>query len=81
MIGDARLTMAKEADGSFDLIIVDAFSSDAVPVHLMTAEALRLYLDKMTPDGIVAAAHLQPLSRSRLGARRHHASWCRAQRA
>ena len=43
VIGDARLTMAKQADGSFDLIIVDAFSSDAVPVHLMTAEALRMY--------------------------------------
>ena len=45
--------MAKEANDSFDLIIVDAFSSDAVPVHLMTAEALRLYLDKVKPDGIV----------------------------
>jgi len=53
VLGDARLTMAKEADGSFDLIIVDAFSSDAVPVHLMTVEALRLYLDKAKPDGIV----------------------------
>jgi len=53
VLGDARLTMAKEANDSFDLIIVDAFSSDAVPVHLMTAEALRLYLDKVKPDGIV----------------------------
>ena len=53
VLGDARLTMAKEANDSFDIIIVDAFSSDAVPVHLMTAEALRLYLDKVKPDGIV----------------------------
>jgi hypothetical protein len=53
VLGDARLTMAKEANDSFDLIVVDAFSSDAVPVHLMTAEALRLYLDKAKPDGIV----------------------------
>jgi hypothetical protein len=53
VLGDARLTMAKEPDDSFDLIVVDAFSSDAVPVHLMTAEALRLYLDKAKPDGIV----------------------------
>jgi hypothetical protein len=53
VLGDARLTMAREADASFDLIIVDAFSSDAVPVHLMTAEALRLYLDKVKDDGIV----------------------------
>jgi hypothetical protein len=53
VLGDARLTMAKEVDASFDLIIVDAFSSDAVPVHLMTAEALRLYLDKVKDNGIV----------------------------
>ena len=52
-IGDARLTLAKEPDLSFDLLIVDAFSSDAVPVHLMTAEALQLYLAKLTPDGVV----------------------------
>jgi hypothetical protein len=53
VIGDARLTLAKEASGSFDLIIIDAFSSDAVPVHLMTAEALKLYASKLTPTGIV----------------------------
>ncbi len=52
VIGDARLTLAKEADASFDLLIVDAFSSDAVPIHLMTAEALKLYLDKVGPNGI-----------------------------
>jgi hypothetical protein len=53
VLGDARLTMTKEASESFDLIIVDAFSSDAVPVHMMTVEALRLFLDKVKPDGIV----------------------------
>lgn len=53
VIGDARLTIAKEPIESFDLIIVDAFTSDAVPVHLMTAEALRLYASKLAPDGIV----------------------------
>ena len=52
VLGDARLTIAKEPDASFDLIIVDAFSSDAVPVHLMTAEAIKVYLDKLTPNGI-----------------------------
>ncbi len=57
VIGDARLTMAKEAPGSFDLIIVDAFSSDAIPVHLMTAESLSLYLDKLSPNGI-AVLHI-----------------------
>jgi hypothetical protein len=53
VIGDARLTVAKERDGSFDLIIVDAFSSDAVPVHLMTAEALAMYVSKIASDGVV----------------------------
>lgn len=52
VLGDARRTMSKEEDGSFDLIIVDAFSSDAIPMHLMTVEALKLYLAKLTPDGI-----------------------------
>jgi hypothetical protein len=53
VIGDARLTLAKEADKSFDLIIVDAFSSDAVPMHLMTKEALELYRAKLKPGGVV----------------------------
>jgi hypothetical protein len=53
VLGDARLTLAKEPDGSFDLLIVDAFTSDAVPVHLMTAEALQLYASKLTDDGVV----------------------------
>ncbi len=51
VIGDARLTLAKEPDKSFDLLIIDAFSSDAVPVHLMTAEALKLYASKLKDDG------------------------------
>jgi hypothetical protein len=53
-LGDARLTLAKEPDGAFDYLLVDAFSSDAVPVHLMTIEALRLYLDKLAPTGLLA---------------------------
>jgi len=53
VIGDARLTMAKEPDKSFDLIIVDAFTSDAIPVHLMTEEALQLYTSKLTDRGIL----------------------------
>ena len=53
VIGDARLTLAKEPDKSFDLIIVDAFTSDAVPVHLLTAEALQLYARKLTDKGVV----------------------------
>jgi hypothetical protein len=53
VLGDARLTISREKDSSLDLIIVDAFSSDAVPVHLMTAEALKLFLSKLTPNGVV----------------------------
>jgi SAM-dependent methyltransferase len=53
VVGDARLTIAKEQDRSFDLMIIDAFSSDAIPVHLMTAEALQLYAAKLKDDGIL----------------------------
>ena len=52
-IGDARLTMAKEKDASFDLLIIDAFSSDAIPVHMLTKEAVELFLSKLKPDGVV----------------------------
>ena len=42
VIGDARLTFAKEPDGAYDLIIVDAYSSDAIPIHLATEEAMKI---------------------------------------
>ena len=54
VVGDARLSLAKEADNSFDLLIMDAFSSDAVPTHLLTREALELYFSKLKPDGLLA---------------------------
>jgi hypothetical protein len=54
IVGDARLTLANAAAGSFDYLLIDAFSSDAVPTHLMTAEAFRLYLSKLTPNGVLA---------------------------
>jgi hypothetical protein len=53
VIGDARLTFAKEPDGSYDLIIVDAYSSDAIPIHLATTQAMRIYRDKLAPQGAV----------------------------
>ena len=53
VLGDARLTLAKEPAGVYDLIIVDAFSSDAVPMHLMTVEALRMYMARLSPTGVV----------------------------
>ncbi|MDB5454083.1 MAG: spermidine synthase [Caulobacteraceae bacterium] len=52
-IGDARLTLAKEPAGAFDVLLIDAFSSDAVPAHLLTVEAMRMYLSKLEPDGVV----------------------------
>lgn len=54
VVGDARLSLEKEPDRKFDLYIVDAFSSDAIPTHLLTQEALKLYFNKLKPDGILA---------------------------
>jgi hypothetical protein len=53
VIGDARLTFAREPDGVYDLIIVDAYSSDAIPIHLATKEAMAIYKDKLAPQGAV----------------------------
>ena len=53
-LGDARLNLEREKPQGFDLLAVDAFSSDAIPVHLITKEALGVYLRHMKPDGIVA---------------------------
>ncbi|HEX8558871.1 MAG TPA: fused MFS/spermidine synthase [Pyrinomonadaceae bacterium] len=54
VVGDARLRLREAPDGAYDLIALDAFSSDAVPAHLMTREALALYLSKLAPGGVVA---------------------------
>lgn len=53
VLGDARLRLVDAPDASYDLIALDAFSSDAIPVHLVTREALALYLRKLKPDGSV----------------------------
>ena len=53
-LGDARLTLEREPPQGFDVLAVDAFSSDAIPVHLITREALEAYLRHLQPDGIVA---------------------------
>jgi hypothetical protein len=52
-MGDARLKL-QQTDDKYALLLVDAFSSDAIPVHLLTVEAVKLYLERMTPDGILA---------------------------
>jgi hypothetical protein len=53
VVGDARLTLAKEPDGHYDAIVVDAFSSDSIPVHLVTQEAMAIYKAKLAPGGAV----------------------------
>ncbi|MGA2941224.1 MAG: fused MFS/spermidine synthase [Xanthobacteraceae bacterium] len=53
VLGDARLTLAASSE-QYDLIVLDAFSSDAIPVHLLTREALRSYMERLTPHGIMA---------------------------
>ncbi|HVG98733.1 MAG TPA: fused MFS/spermidine synthase [Chloroflexota bacterium] len=53
ILGDGRLTLAGEPDASFGTIIFDAYSSDAIPIHLLTREALRLYLQKLAPGGVL----------------------------
>jgi hypothetical protein len=67
ILGDARLTLAKSPSGTFDLLILDAFSGDAIPVHLLTREAVAMYLTKLKPHGLLAVhisnryLELQPL--------------------
>jgi trans-aconitate methyltransferase len=54
VLGDARLSLAVEPDRQLDLLILDAYSSDAIPIHLVTREALALYLLKLAPGGHLA---------------------------
>lgn len=54
VLGDARLNLEREAPNGFDVLVVDAFSGDAIPVHLITREALRAYRRHMKPDGVIA---------------------------
>jgi hypothetical protein len=54
ILGDARLKLAQSESGRYGLIVIDAFSSDAVPVHLLTREALGMYLDKLATGGLIA---------------------------
>jgi SAM-dependent methyltransferase len=53
-LGDARLSLEREQPENFDVLAVDAFSSDSIPVHLLTREAFALYLRHLKPDGILA---------------------------
>jgi len=53
-LGDARLSLEREPPENFDVLALDAFSSDAIPVHLLTVEAFKTYLRHMKPGGILA---------------------------
>ncbi len=53
VLGDARLTVSKQPSEVFDILLIDAFSSDAVPTHLLTTEAVRGYLTHLKPDGVL----------------------------
>jgi hypothetical protein len=54
VIGDARLTLRDAPDSTYGLILVDAFSSDAIPTHLLTREAIAGYMQKLAPEGVLA---------------------------
>jgi len=54
VLGDARLALSRDSSAVYDVIVLDAFSSDAIPVHLLTREAMRMYLDRLAPDGVLA---------------------------
>ncbi len=54
VLGDARLSLEREPPQNYDIIALDAFSSDAIPVHLLTREAFELYFRHLRPDGVVA---------------------------
>ena len=53
ILGDARLSLERETSQHFDVLILDAFSGDAIPVHLLTQEAVAMYLKHLVPEGVV----------------------------
>ena len=54
VLGDARLSLEREPPQNYDVLVIDAFSSDSIPVHLITREALAVYLRHMKPGGVIA---------------------------
>jgi len=54
VLGDGRIALERERDQRFDLLVLDAFSGDAIPVHLLTKDAFETYLRHLDPDGVVA---------------------------
>jgi hypothetical protein len=54
VLGDARLSLEHQSPQQFDVLVVDAFSSDAIPMHLLTHEAMEVYMRHLKPDGVLA---------------------------
>lgn len=54
VLGDARLVLEREPPQNFDLLVMDAFSGDSVPTHLLTREAMQVYFRHLKPDGLLA---------------------------
>jgi len=54
VLGDARLKLSGPGQGKYDVLVIDAFSSDAIPMHLLTQEALQIYLDHLNDHGVLA---------------------------
>jgi hypothetical protein len=83
VLGDARIKLADARDHEYDMILLDAFSSDSIPLHLLTQEAMSLYLSKLKPDGVVVIQisnrylELKPML-GKLAAANNLVSWSRA---
>jgi hypothetical protein len=54
VLGDGRISLEQEPDQHYDLLVVDAFSGDSIPVHLLTVEAMKLYFRHLKPEGVLA---------------------------
>ncbi len=84
-LGDARLNLEREAAQNFDVLAIDAFSSDSIPVHLITLEALDIYAKHMKPNGVIAFhvsnrfLDLKPVVQMLAEKRGFHVAWVRDQ--
>ena len=82
-LGDARLNLERDAPQRFDVLAIDAFSSDSIPVHLITLEALDIYTKHMKPDGVIAFhvsnrfLNLKPVVQMLADQRGYHTAWVR----
>jgi SAM-dependent methyltransferase len=85
ILGDARLNLEREENQQYDVLAIDAFSSDSIPVHLITLEALDIYLKHMKPDGVIAFhvsnrfLDLKPVVQMLADKRGLHHAWVRDQ--